>query len=102
MTQEAADKYASDVKEGGAIIIDSGFVNNLPKGNFKVYKYPITQTAEEVIGKKLVANIIALGIIEKVSKIISEKAMINAIRARVPKGTEEINIKAFNQGQKLV
>ena len=101
MTQEAADKYASDVKEGGAIIVDSGFVNNLPKGNFKVYKYPITQTAEEVIGKKLVANIIALGIIEQISKIISEKAMISAIRARVPKGTEEINIKAFNEGQKL-
>jgi Pyruvate/2-oxoacid:ferredoxin oxidoreductase gamma subunit len=27
--------------------------------------------------------------------------MISAIRARVPKGTEEMNIKAFNEGQKL-
>jgi 2-oxoglutarate ferredoxin oxidoreductase subunit gamma len=101
MTQEAADKYASEVKDGGIIIVDSGFVKNLPKGNFKVHNYPITQTAEEIIGKKLVANIIALGIIEQLSKIISEKAMISAIRARVPKGTEEINIKAFNEGQKL-
>ena len=101
MTQEAADKYASEVKEGGAVIVDSGFVHKLPKGNFKVYNYPITQTAESVIGKKLVANIVALGIIEQISKIISEKAMISAIRARVPKGTEEMNIKAFNEGQKL-
>lgn len=101
MTQEAADKYASDVKDDGIIIVDSGFVKNLPKGNFKVHKYPITKTAEDTIGKKLVANIVALGIIEQLSKIISEKAMLNAIRARVPKGTEEINIKAFNQGQKL-
>ena len=101
MTQEAADKYASDVKEGGAVIVDSGFVHKLPKGNFKVYNYPITQTAKSVIGKKLVANIVALGIIEQISKIISEKAMISAIRARVPKGTEEMNIKAFNEGQKL-
>ena len=101
MTQEAADKYASDIKEGGSVIVDSRFVNNIPKGNFKVYSFPITETAENVIGKKLVANIIALGIMEQLSKIISEKAMISAIRARVPKGTEEMNIKAFNEGQKL-
>jgi 2-oxoglutarate ferredoxin oxidoreductase subunit gamma len=102
MTQEASDKYASDVKEGGNIIIDSGFVKNPPTGKFTVHKYPITKVAEEEIGKKLVANIVALGIIEQLSKIISEKALISAIRARVPKGTEEINIKAFNYGQKLV
>lgn len=101
MTQEAANKYAADVKSGGLIIVDSGFVTDVPKGDFKVLSFPITSTAEEVIGKKLVANIIALGIIEKLSKVISEKAMISAIRARVPKGTEEINIKAFNEGQKL-
>lgn len=102
MTQEAADKYADEVKDDGVIIVDSGFVTNIPKGKFKVYKFPITQIAEDKIGKKLVANIIALGIIEKLSKVISEQALINAIRSRVPKGTEEINIKAFNAGQNLV
>ncbi|MEJ2055299.1 MAG: 2-oxoacid:acceptor oxidoreductase family protein [Calditrichaceae bacterium] len=102
MTQEAAEKYSAGVKDGGIIIVDSGFVKNVPKGKFTVHKFPITKTAEDIIGRKLVANIIALGIIEKLSKVITEKALINAIRARVPKGTEEMNIKAFNEGQKLV
>lgn len=101
MTQEAVDKYAGDVKKDGIIIVDSGFVRTLPEGNFKVFSFPITQLAENKIGRKLVANIVALGVIEQLSKVISEKAIINAIRARVPKGTEDMNIQAFKQGQEL-
>ena len=102
MTQEASDKYSKDVKPGGIIILDSSFIKNLPKGDYRVYQYPITHLAEEKIGKKIVANIIALGIIERLSKIISEEAIIQAIRARVPKGTEDLNIKAFKLGQEQV
>lgn len=99
MTQEAADKYSGDVKDGGIIILDSGFVESPPEGNFTVHSHPITRIAEEEIGKKLVANLIALGMIQKISGIISEEATINAIKARVPKGTEEMNIRAFKTGQ---
>ena len=102
MTQEAADKYSADVKKDGVVIVDSGFVSDPPKGDFKVYSFPITQIAEDKIGKKLVANIVALGAMERVMKVISEKALINAIRARVPKGTEDINIRAFKLGQEFV
>ncbi len=102
MTQEAVDKYTSDVKENGIVIVDSNFVRNTPDGNYSVYSYPITEIAEEKIGRKIVANIIALGAMERLSKIVSEDAIINAIRARVPKGTEEMNIKAFRAGQDMV
>ena len=102
MTQEAVDKYSKDVKNGGIIIVDSNFVKENPSGDFKVYDYPITNIAEDELGKKIVANIIALGVIVKLSGIISENAVINAIRARVPKGTEELNIKAFKHGIQLI
>ncbi|RKY59100.1 MAG: hypothetical protein DRP96_07455, partial [Candidatus Neomarinimicrobiota bacterium] len=51
--------------------------------------------------KFLVSNIIALGIITKLSGIVSEDAVKHAIRSRVPKGTEDINIKAFYTGIEL-
>ncbi|MBF0105774.1 MAG: 2-oxoacid:acceptor oxidoreductase family protein [Deltaproteobacteria bacterium] len=102
MTQEAADKYSHDIKKDGVVIVDSSFVLKNPKGDFQVYSFPITQIAEEKVGKKVVANIVALGVIERVARVVSEEAVINAIRARVPKGTEEINIKAFKCGQSLV
>ncbi|HPI74695.1 MAG TPA: 2-oxoacid:acceptor oxidoreductase family protein [bacterium] len=44
------------------------------------------------------ANIVALGLIAGIAKIVSEKALRQAIEARVPKGTEELNLKAFAVG----
>ena len=102
MTQEAVDKYAGDVKSGGIILVDSNYIDKVPNGEYKVYSLAITKFAEEKIGKRIVANIVALGAIERLSHVISENALINAIRARVPKGTEETNILAFKHGQSLV
>ncbi len=102
MTQEAVDKYAGDVKSGGTVLVDSGYVQNLPNGKYSVHSLAITKFAEEKMGKRVVANILALGAIERLTKIISENALINAIRARVPKGTEETNILAFKHGQSLI
>ncbi len=102
MTQEAADKYAGEVKSGGIIVADSDFVKSPPEGDFAVHCLPITQIAEEKVGKKITANLVALGMIHKLSGVISEESVINAIRARVPRGTEEVNIQAFKYGQDLV
>lgn len=101
LTQEACDKYSNDIKSGGIIIVDTGFVSKFPEGDFKVYDYDITKIAEEKIGKKIVANIIALGIIVGLTGVISQEAVLQAIKARVPKGTEELNIKAFEHGIEL-
>lgn len=98
LTQEACDKYIGDLKEGGILIIDSQMVTKIPEGNFQVVAVPIIQSAVERLGKFLVSNIIALGIIIKLSGIVSEDSIKHAIRSRVPKGTEEINIKAFYTG----
>jgi len=102
MTQEAADKYACDVKPGGIILVDSSFVTSVPDGDYQVYSLEITKFAEEKIGKRIVANIVALGVIERLAHVVSEDALINAIKTRVPKGTEETNILAFKHGQNLI
>lgn len=99
MTQEAAVKYAKDVKPGGIVVLDSTFVEQPPTGEFEVHSFPITSLAEEQVGRAIVANIVALGVIQKISGIVSEEAILTAIRSRVPKGTEEMNIKAFRVGQ---
>ncbi len=98
LTQEACDKYSRDVKEGGIILVDSGFVNKSPEGKFKVYSAPITEIAEKETGKTLVANIVALGMLTELTGIVSKEAVESAILSRVPKGTEELNLKAFRAG----
>ena len=98
LTQEACDKYVVDLKEGGILLVDSQMVTKIPAGNYRVVPLPIIQSAVERLGKFMVANIISLGIITAVSGIVSENAVKQAIKARVPRGTEEINIKAFETG----
>ncbi len=100
-TQEACDKYCTDIKDNGILLVDKNYVTKTPKGSFKVYSLPITEIAETKIGKALVANIVALGVITGLTGIISQQAVESAILSRVPKGTEELNLKAFNAGIEL-
>ena len=98
LTQEALDRYHVDMKENSIIIVDEDAALRLPAGPFKIYKLPIVRLAREKVGRALVANIVAIGIIAGVSQIVSDRALREAIKARVPKGTEEINMKAFEIG----
>ena len=97
-TQEACDKYYKDIKENGILLVDSGYITKIPEGNFKIYSVPITSIAEKEVGKALVANIVALGLITELTEVVSKDAIESAILSRVPKGTEELNLKAFRTG----
>ena len=52
----------------------------------------------EELGRKMMANIIMLGFSTAVTGVVSMDAAKNAVAESVPKGTEELNIKAFNRG----
>jgi len=100
LTQESCTRYWKDLKDDGILLVDSEAVTDIPEGPFQVYKVPIIQIAEREVGRALVANIVALGIITGLAKVVSEEAVESAILARVPKGTEELNITAFKAGLK--
>ena len=50
----------------------------------------------------MLANVTALGVICEYTKLIKNENMIEEILTRVPKGTEEINRKAFSGGVEAV
>ncbi len=100
LTQESCTKYCGDIKDGGIMIVDSDLVKDPPKGGYRLYSAPITAIAAEKVGKVVVTNIVALGILTRISGIVSEDSMRKAILDRVPKGTEKVNMKAFDEGWK--
>lgn len=108
MSNEALIKYIVDLKDNGILIVDPGTTDIedvrefIDEHNIKVYEAPATKTAVEDIGLKIVANIVMVGAITKVTGIISKDAAIESINDSVPKGTEEKNIAAFNAGYDLV
>lgn len=96
LTQKSYDQYSKGVKENGIMIVDS--VVNSENVSNKVYSLPIIDTATNVIGKPMVTNIVALGVIVAISKVVSREALEQAVLSRVPKGTEDLNKKALEMG----
>jgi len=99
LSQPAYDKYIKDVKKDGMVIVDSSLVK-YKKGK-GIYPIPITKLATEEVGLKVTANVVALGIICSLTKIVSYEALERALLSRIPPGTEEINKKALRLGKKL-
>ncbi|MEM3666908.1 MAG: 2-oxoacid:ferredoxin oxidoreductase subunit gamma [Candidatus Bathyarchaeia archaeon] len=98
MSQHAYNEYAEDVKSGGTVIIDSEMVPHEKElKNVKVFRIPATKIAEE-LGRKIVANIIMLGAFTAITNLLDKEAFREAIRANVPRGTEELNLAAFERG----
>ncbi len=96
MSQSGYDKYIGQLADDGLLLIDQDLVHS-PKGASDFYSIPATRMAEE-LGRKMMANIIMIGFSTAITKAISLEAAKNAVTGSVPKGTEELNIKAFTKG----
>lgn len=96
MNQKSCDEYYSDLKPEGTLIVDSTFVTQLPLA--RAYQIPFTAIARDRFKREMVANIVALGALTKLTPIVSPKAMLSAVLARVPKGTEKLNRDALRAG----
>jgi 2-oxoglutarate ferredoxin oxidoreductase subunit gamma len=102
MSDKAYEKYAPSYR-GKTLIVDSTFVNSCPElEGVKIYELPITRLAKEKVGKEIVANIVALGAINGIIKVVSDSSLEAAVLNRAPKGTEEMNKKALKVGLELV
>jgi 2-oxoglutarate ferredoxin oxidoreductase subunit gamma len=101
MNQVALDRLLKDLKEAGTLIIDTSNVTAVPQTKAQVYKIPITETTKKTFGEDLFANMLMLGALVKVTKIVTVQSVEKAIKENVPKKTVETNIKAFKRGLEL-
>ncbi|BCV25581.1 2-oxoacid:acceptor oxidoreductase family protein [Gelria sp. Kuro-4] len=100
MAQQAWEKYGPQVKPDGRIIVDSDLVQATAPG-CALFAFPVTRVARETVGREIVANIVALGLVTGVGQVVSEEAIRKAVLRRVPKGTEELNMQALEAGLAL-
>ena len=96
MAQTACDRYAMLVKKGGLLILDSGHVHRAPTP-FAI-SVPIVQLARETTGREITANVVALGLLVGLTDVVSRQALEEAVQARAPRGTEEMNLQALSAG----
>ena len=97
MSQGAYDKYAPTMREDTELLVDEDLVKLNKSKHTRLFTIPATRIAQE-LGRVAVANIVMLGFITAITRVVSVEAMKKAVLESVPKGTEELNMKAFDRG----
>ncbi|OGW12782.1 MAG: pyruvate ferredoxin oxidoreductase [Nitrospinae bacterium RIFCSPLOWO2_12_FULL_45_22] len=98
LSQEAYNKFEPELISGGLLIIEKDLVKPKPAENgIQLLAIPATRIAEE-LGRRMVLNIVTVGFFTAVADVVGEEAVRGAIKDSVPKGTEDLNLKAFERG----
>ena len=98
MSQQACDRYYADIRENGILLVDPRFVHRLPENRKNVYSLPMTQLAEDVTGKTIAANVVAIGAIAVLSGVIDTALVQRAVQEHFAPKLQASNDKAFSAG----
>ena len=99
MSQEGFEKYGAEAEDPAIMLVDSTLVHSRPK--CRCIEVPATREAKQTLKKDIVANIVMLGALVAATHIVSEESLKKAILDSVPKGTEDLNLKAMQLGLQL-
>lgn len=94
LTQEALQRHAGKVKEGGVVIVESA-LSHAGLG-VKVASLPLAQTAREA-GEPRAINMAALAAVAVFCPYVSPGSLTAVIEERLPAAKTTINLSVFNK-----
>lgn len=97
MSQGGFDKYVATIKETTLLLVDQNLVQTGDIPADRCFAVPATRMAEEM-GRKMMANIVMLGFFTAITQAVSLDAARNTVSGSVPRGTEALNLSAFDKG----
>jgi len=101
MSQGTYNTYSKDIKEQGIIFYDQGLVTPERGRNVKQKGVAATEVSIKKLKNKQVANIVLLGVVVEVTKIVSPKAIQKAITLHIGERFRALNLKALQTGIEL-
>ena len=96
MSQQAYDKYHPHNHDNALVIIDEDLVKPLQDGR-RLAAINARRIAEG-LGRVAAANVVMLGFFTAVTDLVTVGSMKKSLLAAVPKGTEDLNMAAFDKG----
>jgi len=95
LSEPAYRQYAAEVGPNTVVLIDEDLVQSEPEAAF--HRIPAQRIAKE-LGLEVVANIVMIGALCGVTKVLSLESVERAVLEIVPKGSEELNRRALKKG----
>jgi 2-oxoglutarate ferredoxin oxidoreductase subunit gamma len=98
LSQDSCDAFLDQLRPGGTLIVEQDLVS-LPEGHgSSAHHVPATRIATQDLGRRIVTNMVVLGFCGAVTGLIGREALERTLRENVPRGTEELNLRAFDEG----
>jgi 2-oxoglutarate ferredoxin oxidoreductase subunit gamma len=102
LSQRSLDLYVKDLKENGTLIVDEGLVQSVPQSlKAKTFRVAATKTAESLFKSRLYANIIMLGALTKITRLVTADSVEKTITEALPEKVRDANLDAFRKGFEL-
>ncbi len=102
LAQRSYSQFAKNLKPDCTVLIDPNLVHSVDEEKHKIHRIPIIEITKRELGRMVFTSVVSLGAMVELTKCVTIDSVLGAIRKKVPRGTEEINIRAFNVGRRAV
>ena len=94
--------FKDGVKPGGTIVIEPNLVTPTEEDRKKwnIVEIPIITIAKEEVGNVITQSVVALAIANTYMEAIDKQVLIDTMLSKVPKKVHEINLIAYELGEK--
>jgi len=98
LSQDSANAYLGMLKPDGLLIIEDELVDMPADYEGKFHAIAATSIAAKELKRRIVTNMVVLGFMAALSGLVDRESLEQTILKNVPKGTEDLNLKAFAAG----
>ena len=99
LSSEAYSRYRPGIGEGCRLIVDSRC--DAVARDQAASQVPVVDTARAVSGGELVTGVVALGLLQALTRVVDAEALRSALVARVPDRHRGMNLDALSAGMRL-
>jgi 2-oxoglutarate ferredoxin oxidoreductase subunit gamma len=101
LSQTAYDKYLNELARDAMVIFDKQMVSPKPLEGIRQIGIPSISVSLKELNQKQAANIVMLGALVWVTRIVSKEGLIASISENVSSRFKESNLKALEIGYRL-
>jgi 2-oxoglutarate ferredoxin oxidoreductase subunit gamma len=99
MSQESFERYGATTRLGSALFVDADLVTSESgSSGGTIYRVPATKIAADEFKKTLAANMVMLGAVAAVTKVVRLESLKMSVREVAPKLSRDLNTRALERG----
>ena len=99
-SEEAYERYHHRLPKDGLVMVDTSEMQRSRGDGARLVPVPFTTISKEVTDSDLSANMVALGVMAELTKLVSRRSLLRALRRMSPRASLESNRAAVKRGVK--